>query len=105
MNEIELGIEIYKNKGKLFVTGDFNCRTADAPDFLDFDMYIDDTHLSDLITVTPRVNKDHVLDRKGKQLLELCQATSLIIGNGRLHSDLGIGEYTYHSHNGASVLS
>ena len=97
-------IEIYKNKGKLFVTGDFNCRTANAPYFLDFDMYIDDTHLSNLITVTPRVNKDHVLDRKGKQLLELCQATSLIIGNGRLHSDLGITEYTYHTLNGASVV-
>ena len=75
-----------------------------GPDFLEFDMYIDDTHLSDLITVTPRVNKDHVLDRKGKHLLELCQATSLIIGNGRLHSDLGIGEYTCHTHNGASVV-
>ena len=104
LNEIELGIEKYKNKGKLFVTDDFNCRTADAPDFLEFDMYIDDTHQSDLITVTPRVDKDHMLDRKGKQLLELCQATSLIIGNGRLHNDLGIGEYTYHTHNGASVV-
>ena len=59
---------------------------------------------TNLITVTTRVNKDHVLDRKGKQLLELCQATSLIIGNGRLHNDLGIGEYTYHTHNGASVI-
>ena len=44
LNEIELGIEIYKNKGKHFVNGYFNCRIADAPDFLDFDMYIDDTH-------------------------------------------------------------
>lgn len=43
-------------------------------------------------------------DTQGKRLIELCQSTSLVIGNGRLYGDLGIGEYTYHSMNGSSMV-
>ncbi len=37
-------------------------------------------------------------------LIELCKTTSMIIANGRLYNDLGMGDYTYHSPNGSSAV-
>lgn len=45
-----------------------------------------------------------MIDTYGKRLIELCQSASIVIGNGRLHSDLDIGDYTFHSRNGSSVV-
>ena len=56
-----------------------------------------------LTNIPQHTSRDHVIDTKGKQLLTLCQTTSHIIGKGRLHSNNGIGDCTYHAHNGAST--
>ena len=56
------------------------------------------------VNITARASCDHVTDCQGKRLIELCLATSLVIGNGRLHSDRGIGDFTFHSKNGSSVV-
>jgi hypothetical protein len=50
------------------------------------------------------VSRDEVIDNPGKRLIEFCQSTSYIIGNSRLHNDQGIGEYTFHSPLGSSVV-
>ena len=68
-------------------------------------MYINvDNDVSNETNMPPRVNSDHVLDTQGKRVLELCQSTSFVIGNGRLHNDLGIGDFTFHSFNGSSTV-
>ncbi|KAH3844107.1 hypothetical protein DPMN_086359 [Dreissena polymorpha] len=67
-------------------------------------MYIDDEELSNRVYIPPRASKDHVIDTNGKRLSELCQSTSFIIGNGRLHDDLNVGEFTFHSHRGSSLV-
>ena len=36
-DEIEKGIEIYSNKGKIFIAGDMNGRTSNSPDILALD--------------------------------------------------------------------
>ena len=54
--------------------------------------------------IRDRVNKDHVLDPNGRRLLELCKSTGLLIANGRLHTDNGIGEFTFCSRGGMSVV-
>ena len=41
-DEIERGIELYSNLGKVFITGDMNGRTSHFSDILDFDKYIED---------------------------------------------------------------
>ncbi|KAH3771419.1 hypothetical protein DPMN_172736 [Dreissena polymorpha] len=51
-----------------------------------------------------QIVKDHVIDTNCKRLIELCQSTSFIIGNGRIHEDLNIGEFTFHSHRGSSLV-
>lgn len=37
-------------------------------------------------------------------LINLCKSTSHVIGNGRLHKDLSLGVYTFHSKNGSSTV-
>jgi hypothetical protein len=54
--------------------------------------------------IEARSNKDKTLDLNGRRLLDLCRNSGLIIANGRLGSDAGIGEFTYCSHMGRSVV-
>ena len=51
-----------------------------------------------------RVNSDHVLDAHGRRLLLLCQSAGLLIANGRVHEDNHLGEHTFISSNGTSVV-
>ena len=104
-DEIEQGIEKYKTQGKVFITGDFNSRTANNPDYIELNRFLDSNQLSDSCNnVLPRVNKDQVLDRRGMRLLDLCKHTGYNIANGRLGKDRNIGEYTFINNNGMSVV-
>ena len=62
------------------------------------------TDLQPNVYTPTRVNKDHVLDPYGTRLLDLCKTTGLLLANGRLHNDESIGEYTFISHRGTSVV-
>ena len=55
-------------------------------------------------TFTTRVNKDEVVDNYGRRLLLFCQMTNLFTANGRLGDDCDIGQFTFVSHNGLSVV-
>ena len=44
------------------------------------------------------------MDINGKRLLELCKTTQLLIANGRLGHDTGLGEYTSIGSNGRCVV-
>lgn len=103
--QLELDIIRYKRLGKVFLTGDFNSRTANESDCLDFDKYLDDEDifLNDII-LQPRVNSDHVLDTHGRHLLLLCQTSGLLIANGRSHEDCNVGGHTFISLNGMSTV-
>lgn len=93
---LEQGVLRYKNLGKVYITGDFNGRTASEADILDFDKYIDDEAFSDFIhndSITTRINQDDVIDSYGRRLLLFCQMTNLFIANGRLgdfHNTSGV---------------
>lgn len=104
---IEQGIIKYKVDGKIFLTGDWNSRTSNLSDLLDYDKNLDDeqtfSNYFDL-QLNPRVNSDHVVDSSGRRLLLLCQMSNLIIANGRLHHDKNIGNFTYCSQTGLSTV-
>ena len=51
-----------------------------------------------------RANQDHIYDYNGLRLLDLCQATGLLIANGRMLDDNNQGKYTYCSNNGRSTV-
>ena len=61
---IESGIEKYKEHGHIYVLGDFNARTANLPDFLERDRFLDTNIELDYINIPERVNKDHVIDAR-----------------------------------------
>ena len=108
---LEQDVLRFKDRGKLYITGDFNGRTASETDVLNFDRYLDDETLfgfidKTLLYNTTRVNKDNVIDSYGRRLLSFCKITDLIIANGRLGEDTNLGQYTctFVSHNGLSVV-
>ena len=45
-----------------------------------------------------------MIDSYGKRLIELCKTTNLLIANGRLGSDKGIGEFTFYGQKGCSAV-
>jgi hypothetical protein len=104
-DEIESGLEKYKLLGKCFILGDLNSRTSNQSEILSYDNYIDQENgLSCNVEIPPRVSKDKLIDSLGRRLIEFCQTTSYIICNGRLHRDANIGESTFCSINGSSVV-
>ena len=90
---------IYQNINhlvKLFVTGGFNSRTADEPDFLLHDYSLNvgvNKNLRDN-EIPLRKSRDIILDNYGRRLLDLCKSTNLLIANGRLGDDKNIVEFT-----------
>ena len=100
---LENGIINYKSLVKVLITGDFNSRTSNLYDLLDYDKYLDDEQVFSSyfdLQLRPRVKSDHVVDSSGRRLLLLCQMSNLIIANGRLHHDADIGNCTYCSRAG-----
>ena len=90
--QLELSIV---NLGKVFITGDMDSRTSNSPDYFEFDKYIDyDLFYLNANDVPNRTNKDRIIDYNGIRLLDLCQATGLLIANGRLLNDNDQGKYT-----------
>lgn len=61
-----------------------------------FDRFLDtDISLQSNGHVSPRVNKDQVLDAQCKCLISLCKSTNLLIDNDRLHNDKNVGDFTF----------
>ena len=95
----------YNNLGKVLVSGDLNSRTSDSCDYFEYDKYLDESlFMLNTSSIPIRVNKDRIIDHYGIRLLDLCQATGLLIANGRLFCDQGNGKFTFCSYNGQSTV-
>ena len=54
--------------------------------------------------IISRFSEDKTVNTFGKHLIHLCEETDMIIANGRVGNDKGIGKYTCYNHsNSASV--
>ena len=89
---------------KVCLVGDFNAHTGLKTDFTDINDYVlnsvqldDVVNIVDLdtlcIDVTPH-NLDLSVNNYGNQLLQMCQSLELLIANGRLGKDQGVGALT-----------
>ena len=95
----------YNDLGKIYITGDFNSRTSDSVDDFEIDKYLDQNiAVVNTPDIPTRVNKDRVIDYNGRCLLELCQATGLLLANGRVLNDPENGKFTFCSHQGQSTV-
>ena len=92
--------------GKIYITCDFNSRTASSVDYIEFDKYIDQdlSMVLDTCNIPERTNKDRVLNYNGLRLIGLCHTTGMLIANGRLLNDKYIGKFTFCSHIGQSTV-
>ena len=93
----------------LLVMGDLNARSADKNDFIDNDEIDSVPFLRDQSVILSsfgdkRTSCDTVCNSQGRCLLTFCKEFLLLIVNGRLGEDKGIGDYTYLGCNGKSVI-
>ena len=101
--------------------GDFNARTGITPDFSlhfngsnaglnqllppdDFGVYQLINEMCQRGTLTRASRDKTIVNRHGIHLLELCKSACMLILNGRLGRDKGIGEFTRDDTTGKSVV-
>jgi exonuclease III len=108
---LETGIARYENYGNIIVCGDLNARVGDRDDVLqnnDLYSYVevcdDDMCVEAESNIPDRVSEDRVVNTNGRRLLSLCKSTGLLIGNGRLGQDRGIGRFTCCTEKGRSCI-
>jgi len=90
------------------VMGDLNSRCGELSECLTFDEHVDELNQYNEIFQSPvdetRRSCDKTVNAQGRQLIELCKIYSLYILNGRFGHDKNIGNFTYVSGNGSSVI-
>ena len=110
--------------GNVFVLGDLNSRTGTQNDvniqlntsFCNLET-LNNNHIlmNEEESITPkliqslghsvsRVSKDKVVNSHGRKLIDLIQASNLIILNGRVATDMNQGNFTFSNHKGSSVV-
>lgn len=95
----------YKEKGNVFVCGDFNSRVGLLNDLLDFDnldRYIGSVRHDEIPTIPKRCSMDKTVNNFGKKFIQTCYNTELTLFNGRLGNDPN-GKFTFCTSNGRSV--
>ena len=92
------------------IVGDLNARTADRPDYLNDENYINNhvpiqnNDICNDTLPTKRFPKDSVINENGSSSLDFCKQTGYLLLSGRTGTDRGIGEYTCVKRAGSSVV-
>ena len=95
--------------------GDFNSRTGRLTDFYQGDELferlvgidklnerVNEASMARLGIRTQRANCDRQTNNNGRSLVEMCKEHGLLICNGRVGSDSGVGQLTCHNRNGGT---
>ena len=109
-NVLNEDVSMYKEKGCVIISGDFNSRIGNSPDFIEYDVL--NTELNDILSslieydfdspMSERKSQDLIVNSFGRKLLDLCRSTSIRICNGRISGDED-GKFTFFNHRGAST--
>ena len=101
---------------KILLCGDYNARTGTESDVITNEVHGTDRGLSELIPdifveaehmndIPRRYSMDKSpINRHGNQLIERCKSAGIVIFNGRIGTDKGVGEYTRVDTTGCSVV-
>ena len=110
---LERDIRHYSDSGKIIVVGDMNARTGLSNDHFEgcdnIEKYIHclegaELNLDSDISVGRRYSLDRKIDSSGVKLLQICKDAGLRIINGRIGDDAGIGNFTFQSARGKSLI-
>ena len=88
--------------GQVYISGDFNSRTAEIRDI---DMYRD--FPGNMLLCKHRLNNDKVTKTYGRKLIDLCRSNEMAILNGTVRIDGNLNRsncYTCIRYNGSSVV-
>ena len=81
--------------------GDLNARTGVERDFIESDKF-DASGVENFSKYSCRNSEDKKVNKRGKDLLDLCKVNDLLITNGRKIGDL-FGKFTSHQWNGSAL--
>ena len=100
---IQQDISYFDNIGEIYLLRYWNSRVGTKNDFIVCDIVNNDI---DYVPDEPlvRASSDTFCNTFGTRLLDICKSTDLRIVNGRLYHDCMIGNYTYISRLGSSVI-
>ena len=110
---LERNIRHYSDYGNIMVIGDLNARTGLSSDHSEscdnIEKYIHclegaELNLDADVSVGRRFSLDTKIESSGVKLLQICKDAGLRILNGRLGEDAGIGNFTFQSSRGKSVI-
>ena len=95
-------IASFQSDGHVIINGDLNAWTGNANDTVQPDKYDNNFHIVSNYA-PPRNSRHKAIDRRGKELLDMCKSLDLLIVNGRKLGD-PFGEFTSFQPNGNSVV-
>ena len=103
--KLERDISKFSLKGDIILVGDLNSRIGALDqdiNHIDIDKY-DNLRTRSLDLSDVRTSEDEVVNKKGRELIDVCNKNQLIILNGRKLGDFE-GKYTCHKYSGSSGL-
>ena len=108
INELEEDVNCYKQEGDVLLVGDFNARTGNLQDTVNFSKYFDRSNdITDCSTnshVLPlRKSEDNVETCRGRDLIDFCISQDMYVVNGRKLGDT-FGKSTCFQWNGTSAV-
>ena len=95
-------IQKFREKGTVLVQGDLNARTGIETDFVESDKYDDCLGICNFCDHGSRNSEDKTVNKRGRDLLDLCKVNDLLITNGRSVGDL-FGKCTSHQWSGSAL--
>ena len=109
---LEIGVRRYSSLGEVVIAGDLNARCGNRLDYIqpngNFENFIPTIDCNDLESeyaeLKPRESRDKVCNSSGVELLDICKSTDLRIANGRIGDDANVGDYTFLSSKGSSLI-
>ena len=106
-NNLNKEVCFYKNKGGVIIQGDFNSRTGNLQETVEYNKFFDNDHITAETNtqqdVILRISKDNTITSRGRELIDMCTTNDLYIAIGRKLGDT-MGNYTCFQWNGCSVV-
>ena len=105
-------IRFFDKKGTTLVQGDLNARTGNLKDFIEFDkMDFEEFEEGEDVGIgigselaqNLRNSEDKTVNKRGKELIDICKSYDMLIMNGRKIGDT-VGKFTSHQYNGSAVV-
>lgn len=95
-------VKNFQNKGIVLVQGDLNARTGRLPDFIEADKFDTNFGIVNPSQNNLRNSQDTNVNSRGRDLIDFCKMTDMLIVNGRKLGDI-FGNMTSHQWNGSAV--